>query len=299
MRIVVTGASGLVGSALVPALEAEGHEVVRMVRGKPVDGAREIGWDPLKGIEDTGSLESADAVVHLAGENIAEGRWTAEKKARILESRVRGTRVLSEALARLNRAPKSLLCASAIGFYGDRGLEVLTEESTPGEGFLPEVCRQWESAANPARERGMRVVHLRFGVIFSAQGGALEKMLTPFKLGVGGKLGSGKQYMSWVTLDDAIGATKHALVTETLSGPVNVVSPQPVTNQEFTRTIGHVLSRPTLFSVPAFAARLAFGEMADAALLASARVEPQRLIQTGYRFQNPDLEKALRHLLGT
>jgi uncharacterized protein (TIGR01777 family) len=297
MRVIVTGASGLVGSELVPALTRDGHEVWSLVRRTPKEGAREIAWDPLKGIDDVSRLEGADAVVHLAGENIASGRWTDEKKARILESRVVGTRVLSEALTRLQRPPKSLLCASAIGFYGDRGEEVLTEESAPGVGFLPEVCREWEAAAGPAVERGISVVLLRFGVILSAKGGALDKMLTPFKMGVGGKIGSGEQFMSWITLDDTIGVIKHALVNETLSGPVNVVAPEPVTNGEFTKTLGRVLSRPTIFAVPAFAARLAFGEMADAALLASERVEPARLKHSGYVFQHPELEGALRHLL--
>ncbi len=297
MRVFVTGASGLVGSALVPALARDGHEMWSMVRRAPNERGREVGWNPASGVEQAHVLEGAGAVVHLAGESIAEGRWTDEKKRRIRESRVRGTRVLSEAIARLERPPQSLVCASAIGFYGDRGDEILTEESAPGTGFLPEVCREWEAAADPARERGVRVVHLRLGVVFAERGGALEKMLTPFKLGVGGTIGSGRQYMSWITLDDVVGIVRHAITDERLIGPVNTVSPQPVTNLEFTKTLGHVLSRPTIFSVPAFAARLAFGEMADEALLASARVEPARLKQSGYAFQYPELEGALRHVL--
>lgn len=297
MKILVTGSHGLVGSALIPALEAGAHEIVRLVRSTPKAGAPEVQWDAEKGSIDVARMEGLDAVVHLAGENIAEGRWTDEKKARIRDSRVKGTRLLSEALARLAQPPRTLVSASAIGYYGDRGAEVLPETSAPGSDFLAGVCRDWEAATQPAEESGMRVIHLRFGIILSETGGALAKMLTPFRLGLGGKIGSGKQFMSWIALDDVVGVINHALTLDALRGPVNVVAPNSVTNQEFTKMLGHVLSRPTIFPVPAFAARLAFGEMADALLLASTRVEPLRLKESGYAFQYPELESALRHVL--
>ncbi|HVR73880.1 MAG TPA: TIGR01777 family oxidoreductase [Planctomycetota bacterium] len=296
MNILVTGSSGLVGSALVPYLTAGGHRVTRLVRSRPKEG--EASWDPDSGQIDAAVLEGLDAVVHLAGENVASGRWTRAKKERIRQSRVLGTGVLVEALARTARPPRAFLSASAVGYYGDRGEEVLREESPPGNGFLASVCREWEAAAQGAAANGARVVCLRFGVILSSRGGALKKMLLPFQLGVGGVLGSGKQYLSWVAIDDILGVIHHILGREDLSGPVNVVAPAPITNFEFTKTLGRVLSRPTFLPLPAFAARLAFGEVADEMLLASARAEPARLAASGHAFAFPGLEGALRHVLG-
>ncbi len=298
MKILVSGASGLVGSALVPALIAGGHSVVRLVRSAPKNGADEVMWDPAAGTLDASSVEGVNAAVHLSGENIGEGRWTPRKKTIIRDSRVKSTRLLAETLARLGRPPGVLVCASAVGYYGDRGEEVLREESPAGTGFLADTCREWESAAEPAVQKGIRVVHLRSGIVLSPKGGALAKMLPPFKMGLGGKLGSGRQYMSWISLDDMIGVIIHGIETEALSGPVNVVAPQSVTNLEFTKTLGQVLSRPTPFALPAFMVRLAFGEMADAALLASTRVVPARLQNSGYAFLHPELKGALRHVLG-
>jgi len=295
MKILVTGSTGLVGSALVPSLKAQGHEVIRLVRSTPTAG--EVYWNPEKGTLKAEQIEGVDAVVHLAGESIAEGRWTEEKKKRIRESRVQGTTLLSETLARLERKPRVLVSASAVGFYGSRGDESLNEQSASGDDFLAEVCRQWELSTQAAAQSGVRVVNLRFGVILSREGGALAKMLTPYKLGLGGKLGSGEQYMSWIALDDAVGAIVHALENDSVRGPVNVVAPSPATNYEFTKALGHALSRPTIFPLPAFAARLMFGEMADATLLASQRVEPTRLKETGFIFKYPELEGALRHVL--
>ncbi len=296
MRVAVTGSRGLVGSALVAWLTTEGHRVMRLVRGSP--SGEDISWDPGEGVRDVARLEGVDAVVHLAGENIGAGRWTPQHKDAIRRSRVEGTRRLGESLARLSDRPQVLVSASAIGYYGDRGSELLTEESPPGKDFLARVCQEWEAAAEPAWRAGIRVVHLRFGMILSPAGGALARMLPPFRAGLGGRLGRGTQYVSWIAIDDAIGAIRHAISAEALKGPVNAVGPNPVTNGEFTRVLARVLSRPALLPMPAFAARLAFGEMADALLLASQRVMPTRLQASGYRFRYPELEVALRHLLG-
>lgn len=299
MRILVSGSSGLIGSALLPFLTAGGHSVTRLVRSKRAGGdVGSILWNPQAGTIDRGALEGFDAVVHLAGENIAGGRWTAARKARIRDSRVKGTRLLATTLAGLARPPRVLVTASAVGYYGDRGDELLAEESPPGTGFLAELCREWEAAADPAREKGIRVANLRLGLVLSGTGGALPRMLPAFKLGVGGVIGSGRQYWSWIAIDDLVGAIYHALTTESLRGPVNVVAPRAVTNREFTKTLGRVLSRPTIFPLPAFAARLALGEMANELLLAGQRLEPARLVASGYKFLYPELEDALRHVLG-
>lgn len=302
MKVIVTGSTGLVGRALIRSLLADGHEVTRLVRGDAqgfrAPGTAAVHWDPERGEIDAGALEGHAAAVHLAGEPVAEGRWDDEKKRRIRESRVKGTSLLAGALANLSAKPKVLVSASATGFYGDRGAEILREESASGDDFLSEVCREWEKATLQASQAGIRVVHLRIGVVLSGEGGALQKMLTPFKLGVGGKLGSGSQYMNWITLEDLIGVIRRAVEDESLRGPVNAVAPQQVTNEEFTKALGGVLGRPTIIAVPAFAARLAFGEVADALLMASTRVEPARLKEAGYQFRHPEIEGALRSALG-
>ncbi len=295
MKIAITGSAGLVGSALVPFFKTGGHHVVRIVRTSPTEG--DAVWNPVTGQIDASRLEGLDADIHLAGENIAARRWNAEQKARIRASRVQGTKLLCETLAKLQRPPRVLISASAVGFYGDQGDRELTEESPSGGGFLPEVCREWEAATEAAENAGIRVVHLRFGVILSPKGGALAKMLTPFRLGLGGRIGNGRQWLSWIALDDVVGGILHTLATDSLRGPVNTVAPRPVTNFEFTKTLGKVLGRPTLFPMPGFMARLAFGEMANELLLASTRVVPRALSIANYRFLYGDLEIALRHLL--
>ena len=297
MNTLVSGSTGLVGSALVEALTSKDHRVVRLTRSESAQGEPAVQWDPASGTLEPSAFDGIDAVVHLAGESIAEGRWTDAKKARIRDSRVEGTQLLCRTLASLQTRPRALVCASAIGFYGDRGDERLTEESPPGAGFLPDVCRQWEDATAPARDAGVRVVNLRIGIVLSPRGGALGKMLPPFKMGVGGVLGDGRQFMSWITRGDLVAVIEHALKTEALSGPLNAVSPQPVTNRQFTKTLGSVLGRPTVFPMPAFAARLVFGEMADALLLSSTRVVPAKLNESEFPFQHTDLESALRDLL--
>lgn len=297
MRILITGASGLLGSTLQPLFKSGGHEVVRMGREK-THLPDVITWNPAKEELDRTKFDNFDAVVHLAGESIAGARWNEDVKERIRSSRVRGTRFLCEELCKLKKKPEVLICASAIGYYGSRGNEELTEQSAAGTSFLAEVCKEWEAAAQSARDAGIRVVNLRFGMILSAKEGALAKMLLPFKLGAGGMVGDGKQYWSWVSVDDAANICFFAINTKELSGPVNTVAPHSVTNLEFTKTLGRVLSRPTIVPMPAFAAKLALGEMADELLLASARVVPRALEQAKYAFQHPTLETALRALLG-
>ncbi len=299
MKVVISGSSGLIGSALARTLTAGGVQVVRLVRTPPHMVEAKIHWDPEAGTIDSDKLEGADAVIHLAGENIASGRWTAAKKARIRDSRVNGTRLLSEALAKLKDPPKAFLSASAVGYYGDRGDEILTEESEPGSGFLADVCREWEQAAAAAMEdERIRVVLLRFGVALSTDGGALTQMLGPFRKGLGGKVGNGRQYMPWVSIDDIVAAIVHIMASESLIGPVNLVAPHAVTNREFTKALGGVLRRPTIAVLPGFAARAVFGDMANATLLASERAAPLALLESGYKFKHPKLESALRDLLG-
>jgi uncharacterized protein len=294
MRIILTGSHGLVGKSLSKKLAADWHEIFELVRRTPRPDQNEIEWHPNKGVVNAASLENFDAVIHLGGESIAEGRWTDEKKRRIYDSRVKGTQLLSDALASLSQKPAAFLCASATGFYGNRGDQILEETASAGSGFLAKVCRDWEQATEAANQAGIRVVNLRFGPILAREGGMLDKMLTPFKLGVGGKVGSGEQFISWVAIDDVVAAIRLALSDTTLRGPINIVSPNPVTNEEFTKTLGHVLNRPTALAVPAFAARLAFGEMADEMLLVSQRVEPKKLQEAGFAFQVAELEAAFR-----
>ncbi|MFN8006318.1 MAG: TIGR01777 family oxidoreductase [Terriglobia bacterium] len=301
MKILISGSTGFIGSALIPHLTKANNQVIRLVRSGPhkaLDIESTISWNPGIDPPDLAKLEGVDAVIHLAGESIASGRWSSKRKSSILNSRSKGTQMLSTTLARLSRPPKVLVSASAVGYYGNRGEEQLTESSPPGEDFLATVCREWEKACMAALQAGIRVVNLRIGMVLSPSGGALQRLLLPFQLGAGGILGSGSQYMSWVALDDLLCIFHHVLLKDSLRGPVNAVSPNPVTNREFTKTLGRVLRRPTLFPVPAFAIKLALGEMAEALLLASQRVEPHRLLESGYSFRFPLLEATLRHQLG-
>ena len=291
-RVAVTGSSGLIGSALLPRLEREGYGVVRLVRRRPQPGSADVFWDPDGGQVDAAALEGVHAVVHLAGENVGS-RWTEEKKRRIRHSRVEATHLLCQALAKLQRPPEVLVAASAVGIYGNRGDERLTEESPPGSDFLAGVVRDWEGATRAASDAGIRVANLRFGVVLSAKGGALEKLLTPFRLGAGGPVGSGRQWMAWLSRADAVEIIVRALKDGAVRGGVNAVA-GAVTTAELARTLGRVLHRPALVPVPAFALRLMFGEMADETLLTSQRVEPRRLEQLGHSFHHPDLESALR-----
>jgi uncharacterized protein len=297
-HVAVTGGSGLIGTALIQRLRQDRHQITQLVRRTA--GPGEVSWDPAGGRLDPAAVEGVDAVIHLAGENVGT-RWTAARKRRIRESRVSGTTLLSQTIARLRRPPPVLISASAVGIYGDRGDEILTEASSlgdPSSDFLASVCQEWEAAADPARAAGVRVVHPRFGVVLSPSGGVLSKMLLPFRLGLGGRVGDGSQWLSWISIDDAVGVIQYALERDTLQGSLNATAPDPVTNRAFTRTLGRVLRRPTPLPVPARALRLVLGEMADETLLASARALPARLLQSGYEFRYPDIEGALRHVLG-
>lgn len=297
MKIAVTGASGLIGRALLAVLEADGHEAIKIARKASGASRENVLWDPAARTIDLNGLEGVDAVVHLAGESIV-GRWTDALRHKILKSRVDGTRLIAETITKLKRPPKVFVCSSAIGFYGDRDQEVLDESSSAGKGFLSEVCQAWENAALPAKNAGIRTVHLRTGIVLSAKGGALAKMLPPFRMGLGGVLGNGLQYMSWVAIDDMAGIILHALKTNGLEGAVNAVSPSPVTNRDFTKALGRALHRPTLFPVPSLGLRLLFGEMADALLLASTRALPRKLQENGYIFKYPELGPALSAIFG-
>ena len=294
-KIAVSGGTGLVGSDLIKSLKLAGHSTLTLSRRS--EGVGSILWDPSKGVTPSEALEGIDAVVHLAGENIAGSRWTAAVKERIRSSRVDGTRNLVKSLALLKSPPKTLVCASAIGFYGHRGEERLNESSPAGSGYLADVCKAWEAEALEAEKSGIRVVRLRIGVVLSKKGGALAKMLLPFKLGVGGVIGSGKQYWSWIGLNDLVRIISFCVENETVSGAVNAVSPHPMTNYDFTKAVGTVLHRPTIFPMPAFAAKLALGEMADDLLLSSIRVEPGKLQSLGFQYAQPDLISCLKHEL--
>lgn len=298
LTILVSGASGLVGKALEPFLTTGGHRVLKLVRRKPLPDSNEIFWDPLKGELALDPRERIDAVVHLSGENIGQGRWTHEKKKRIIDSRNKSTSLLAEAVVRLKQPPDVFISASAIGYYGNRGDECMTEEDACGPDFISDVCSQWELSASPACRIGIRTVFLRIGIALSPMGGALGKMLPSFNMGLGGKIGTGKQYMSWIHMDDVIGAIYHSILNNDIEGPVNVVGPEPETNGRFTRVLGKVMQRPTSFPIPESIIKLMFGEMGREIPLSSTRVIPKRLMDTGYRFRHPELEGALRSLLG-
>jgi uncharacterized protein (TIGR01777 family) len=294
MKILISGSSGLIGGAAATALKSDGHNVVHLIRPGKAANPGDVQWDPMHATVDVAGLEGVDVVIHLSGAGIADGRWTEERKQLLRSSRIDTTRVLVDSLSRLKQKPQVLIVASAIGYYGSRGDEILTESSTNGTDFLALVCRDWEAEASRAAATGVRTILLRTGIVLSGKGGALPKMLTPFKLGVGGRLGSGQQWMSWIAIEDVVGIIRYAIANEQVSGPVNVVAPNPVRNEEFTRLLAGMLHRPAIFPAPAFVLRLAMGEMADAVLLGSDRVKPDRMLAAGYKFRFEILEPALR-----
>ncbi|MFZ0886795.1 MAG: TIGR01777 family oxidoreductase [Candidatus Acidiferrales bacterium] len=297
MKVLISGGSGLVGSALTKSLRADGHSVFHFARPGRTPAPGDVSWDPSRATVDVPALEGFDAIVHLSGASISGGRWTENRKKELRSSRVDSTRVLVDSLERLKQPPRVFVCASAIGYYGSRGDELLTESSGYGNDFLSLVCRAWEGEAARAATQGIRTVMARFGVVLATQGGALPRMLTPFKLGVGGRLGSGKQWMSWIALEDVIQILRAAIADEKMQGPVNLVAPEPVQNAEFTKVLAGVLHRPAIFPAPAIALRLALGQMADGLLLASQRVQPEKLLASGYKFRHQNLQSALQAIL--
>ena len=296
MRIAVTGSSGLIGSELVPVLKHEGHQVLRLVRARPT-GRDAAYWNPETGEIDAAALADTEAVVHLAGKNVGERRWSESHKRQVLESRTRGTRLIAETMAGLRGGPRTLVSMSGVHYYGSRGDEILTEDSSPGEGFLASVSHAWEAAADPARAAGIRVVHPRGGLVLSLGGAPLAMQLPLFRLGLGGRFGSGSQWWSWISIDDMVGLLRHAVLTPTVSGPLNATAPEPVTNAEFTRALASALGRPAVLRVPRLGLRLVIGELADELVYASIRVLPERTLASGYVFRHATLEQALRDLL--
>jgi uncharacterized protein (TIGR01777 family) len=296
MDVAVTGSHGLIGTALLPRLRAEGHRVVRLVRGAP-EGSDDVRWDPAAGTIDAASLEGVDAVVHLAGAGIGDKKWTPARKQLILESRTQGTGLLARTLADLDRPPRVLLSGSAVGYYGNRGAEELSEESSPGTDFAAEVCRAWEAATAPAEAAGIRVVQLRTGIVLARQGGVLGRLLLPFKLGLGGRIGSGEQYTSWITIDDHLAALFHLLSADSIRGPVNVCAPNPVTNAEFTRALGAAVHRPTLLPTPLLPLKVVYGSELVQVLTEGQRVFPRVLERNGHEFAHTTIDDALRAVL--
>lgn len=298
-KILITGSTGFIGTQLTSFLTTQGHTVIPMLRSKGgVDEKDAIFWDPAKGTVDSSKLEGLDVVIHLSGASIASRRWSEARKGIISKSRVDSTVLLSNTLSKLRKPPKVLVCASATGYYGDTGKTIITERSPPGSGFLPTVSQEWERSTKPASTAGIRVVNLRTGIVLNPLGGFLKQILPLFRLGLGGKLGNGKQYMSWISMDDLLHVVLFAINNKSVKGPINVTSPKPVTNEKFTKTLGRILSRPTMSFVPAFAIRLLYGEMGKELVLGSCRVIPEKLMSWGFRFYYPTLEKALRHVLG-